>query len=163
MGNAGRMNLFLTGVIAGVLGTLMMDSVNNLFARAEILSKIDIGMIGRMSSGWIHGNFHYRHPSEIKQIKNEKLYGYIAHYVIGVGFALIYVFSFDYLIGGPISPIWALAYGIATTAGSLFLIYPFMGLGMLGLRSPEGIKSPLSSLVNHTFYGVGLAIGIALI
>ena len=157
------MNLFLTGIIAGILGTLIMDSLNHLFARAGMLSKIDIGMIGRMSSGWIHGNFSYSHPSELKQVTNEILYGYIAHYAIGVGFAIMYVYSWNFLIGGPISPMWAFAYGIATTVGSLFLIYPSMGLGILGRYSAEGIKAPLSSLANHTFYGVGLAIGIALI
>ena len=120
-------------------------------------------MIGRMSAGWAHGKFYYSHPSEMKQVTNEKLYGYIAHYAIGVGFALIYVYSWNYLIGGHISPKWALAYGIATTVGSLFLIYPSMGMGMLGKRSPEGIKAPLSSFANHTFFGVGMAIGIVLI
>jgi hypothetical protein len=99
----------------------------------------------------------------MKQVTNENLYGYIAHYAIGVGFALIFVYSWDLLIGGPISPIWALAYGIATTAGSLFFIYPSMGMGILGRCSSEGIKAPLSSFANHTFFGVGMAIGIALI
>jgi hypothetical protein len=157
------MNLFLTGVIAGVLGTLIMDSLNYLFSRSGMLSKIDLKMIGRMSSGWIRGNFYYRHPSEMKQVTKETLYGYIAHYAIGVVFALVYVLSWYYLIGMPISSLWAFVYGIATTAGSLMLIYPSMGLGMLGIRSPEGIKAPLSSLANHTFYGIGLSIGIALI
>jgi hypothetical protein len=163
MRNGERMNLFLTGIIAGVFGTFIMDFLNHLFARAGLLSKIDIGMIGRMSSGWMHGRIRYRHPSEMKQVTNEKFYGYITHYLIGVLFALVYVISWYYLMGRPISPLWALAYGIATTVGSLFLIYPSMGLGMLGRRSSEVIKSPLSSLANHTFYGIGLAIGIALI
>lgn len=120
-------------------------------------------MIGRMSSGWIRGNFSYQHPGEMKQDSHEILYGYIAHYAIGVVFALMYVLSWDFLIEGPISSIWALAYGIATTAGSLFFIYPSMGFGMLGRHSPEGIKAPLSSLANHTFYGLGLAMGIELL
>ena len=66
------------------------------------------------------------------------------------------------LVGGPESPIWALAYGIATTIASWFFVYPSMGLGVLGRQSPEGIKASLSSLANHLFYGVGLAVGVAL-
>jgi hypothetical protein len=54
-------------------------------------------------------------------------------------------------------------YGIATTVASLFLVFPALGMGVCGRRSPEGIKSPLSSLANHLFYGLGLAVGIAVV
>ena len=156
------MDLIVTGVVAGVLGTLMMDSLNHLFARTGMLSKIDMGMIGRMSAGWARGRFLYRHPGEMEQVANEMLYGYITHYTIGVGFAVPYVLGWDLLVGGPVSPLWTLAYGVATTVASLFFVYPSMGLGVCGRRSPEGIRAPLSSLANHLFYGVGMAVVVAL-
>jgi hypothetical protein len=74
-----------------------------------MLSKIDVGMIGRMALGWVRGRFCYRYPGEIEPVANEKLLGYVAHYTIGVGLALIYVLGWDLLIGGPASPAWALA------------------------------------------------------
>ncbi len=157
------MDLVVTGVVAGVLGTLVMDSLNLLFARTGMLSQIDVGMIGRMSVGWAHGRFRYRHPSEMKQVANEMLYGYITHYTIGVGLAITYVLGWDLLVGGPASPVWALAYGVATTVAAYFFVLPSMGLGVFGRRSPEGIKIPLSSLANHLFYGVGLAVAVALV
>jgi uncharacterized membrane protein YeaQ/YmgE (transglycosylase-associated protein family) len=156
------MDLIVTGVVAGVLGTLAMDSLNHLFARTGMLLKIDVGMIGRMSAGWARGRFRYGHPGEMKQVANEKLYGYVTHYAIGVGLALIYVLGWDLLVGGPASPVWALAYGVATTVASLFFVYPSMGLGVCGSRSPEGLKAPLSSLANHLFFGMGMAIAVAL-
>jgi len=157
------MDLIVTGVVAGVLGTLAMDALNLLFARTGMISKIEVGMIGRMGVGWAHGRFRYRHPSEMEQVANEMLYGYVTHYAIGVGLAVPYVLGWDLLVGGPASPAWALAYGIATTVASYFFVYPSMGLGVCGSRSPDGIKAPLSSLANHLFYGVGLAVGIALV
>jgi len=30
------------------------------------------------------------------------------------------------------------------------------------MRSPEGIRAPLSSLANHLFFGIGMAVGVAL-
>jgi len=157
------MDLVVTGVVAGVLGTLVMDSLNHLFARTGMLSKIEVGMIGRMSVGWTRGRFRYRHPGEMEQVANEMLYGYVTHYTIGVGLAVPYVLGWDLLVGGPASPVWALAYGVATTVASYFFVFPSMGLGVFGRRSPEGIRAPLSSLANHIFYGVGLAVGIALL
>ena len=156
------MNLVVLGIATGVFGTLVMDSLNLLFARNGIISKIDMGMLGRMAMGWAHGRFRYRNPSEMKQVANEMLYGYITHYAIGVSLALPYVLGWDLMVGGPASPAWALAYGVTTTIASWFFVYPSLGLGVFGLRSPEGIKSTLSSLANHLFFGIGMAVAIAL-
>ncbi len=156
------MDLIVTGVVAGVFGTLVKDSGNLLFARTGMLSKIEVRMIGRMAVGWARGRFRYGHPSEMEQAANEMLYGYITHYIIGVGLAVPYVFAWALLVGGPVSPVWAIAYGIATTVAPYFFVFPSMGLGVFGRRSPEGIRAPLSSLANHLFYGVGMAVAVAL-
>jgi hypothetical protein len=157
------MNLVLTGVAAGVLGTLAMDVLNLLFSRTGVLLKIDAAMIGRMAAGWTSGRFRYAHPGEMKEVANERLLGYVTHYAIGVSLALPFVLGWDLLIGGPAPPPWAFAYGVATTAASWFFVYPSMGMGALGRRSPDGIKAPLSSLANHLFYGAGLAAGVSLL
>ena len=156
------MDLVVTAVVAGVLGTLMMDSLNLLCARTGMISKIDVGMIGRMAVGWARGRFRYRHPDEMECVPNETLCGYLTHYSIGVGLAVPFVFGWDLLVGGPVYPGWTLVYGVATTVASWFLVYPSMGFGAFGRLSPEGIKSPLSSLANHMFFGVGMAVAVAL-
>jgi hypothetical protein len=153
----------ITVVVAGVLGTIMMDFLNYLFARIGLVTKIDMGTIGRMAMGWVHGRFFYRHPDEMVQFANEKFYGYITHYLIGLGLAFLYVIGWELLIGAPASPIWAFIYGVLTTAVSWFFVYPSMGFGILGRQSPEGLRAPLSSLANHLFYGVGLAVGIGIV
>ena len=155
------MDLIVTGIVAGLLGTLVMDSLNHLFARLGILLKIDVRMIGRMSAGWANGRFRYRHPDEMKQVANELLYGYITHYAIGVGLAIPFALGWAIFVGGPVSPSWALIYGVATTVASVFFVYPSMGLGLFGWRSPEGIRAPLSSLANHFFFGLGMAVAVA--
>jgi hypothetical protein len=156
------LDLIATGVLAGLLGTLAMDWLNLLFARTGTISKIDVGMIGRMAAGWAHGRFRYGHPGDMEQVENEVLYGYVTHYAIGVVLAVPFVLGWNLLVGGLPSPGWAIVYGIATTGASWFFVYPSMGLGALGLQSPEGIENPLSSLANHLFYGVGIAVGIML-
>ena len=156
------MNLIVTGAVAGVLGTLAMDSLNHLFARTGALIRIDMKAIGRMSAGWARGRFRYRNPGEMTQVANETLYGYVTHYAIGVGLAVPFVLGWNLLVGGLASPVWALVYGVATTVASVFFVYPSLGLGVFGRRSPEGIKAPLSSLANHFFFGVGMAAAVAL-
>ena len=129
------MDLIVTGIVAGLLGTLVMDFLNHLFARLGILLKIDVRMIGRMFAGWADGRFRYSHPSEMQQVPNEKLYGYITHYAIGVGLAIPFVLGWAIFVGGPLSPVWALIYGVATTVASVFFVYPSMGMGLFGCVS----------------------------
>ena len=62
-----------------------------------------------------------------------------------------------------LSPIWIFVYGVATTAASWLFVYPCMGFGVFGRLSPDGTKAMFSSLANHIFYGIGLALGIAFI
>jgi len=155
-------NLVIMGVVAGVVGTLVMDSMNHVFSRVGILQKIDISMIGRMSAGWIQGRFIYHHPDEMKTAAHERLVGWFTHHAISVLFALFYVLGWHFLADGPVSAIGALIFGTATTVASQFLVFPSMGFGAFGRRSPEGIKAPLSSLANHSFFGLGMAMVIAL-
>jgi uncharacterized membrane protein YeaQ/YmgE (transglycosylase-associated protein family) len=157
------MDLIVTGVLVGVLGTIAMDLLNHLFARFGVIIKIDVGTIGRMSAGWARGRFRYRHPGEIAPVSNETFLGYVTHYAIGVGLAIPFVIGWDLMVGGPTSPAWALAYGVSTTIASWLFVYPSLGLGVFGLRSPEGIKNTLSSLANHLFFGIGIAVAIALV
>ncbi|MBT8396653.1 MAG: DUF2938 family protein [Gemmatimonadetes bacterium] len=156
------MEVILEGIAAGVLGTVAMDLGNLLLSRAGTISKIDVGMIGRMAAGWSRGRFRYRHPGEMEEVPNEKLYGYITHLAIGVGFAVPFVVVWPVFVGGPPSPTWAIVYGLVTTMASWFFVYPSMGFGALGRRSPDGLKAVLSPLANHLFFGLGMALGITL-
>ena len=155
------MDLVVVGVVAGVLGTLVMDLLNLLFARVGVITQMHMEVLGRMAVGWAGGRFRYGHPSEMKKVANELVFGYVTHYAIGAGLAVSYVLGWDLLVGGPPSPIWALPYGVATTVASWFFVFPSLGLGAFGSRSPEGLKAALSSLANHAFYGLGIATGIA--
>ena len=157
------MDIIARGIIAGILGTLMMDTLNHLFFRIGLIPKIEVGMIGRMAAGWTQGRFRYRSPGEMQPIANENFYGVITHYGIGVVLAAAYVLGWVILFEGPVSAFWALIYGVVTTVASWFFVYPSMGLGMLGRLSPDGFRAPLSSLANHLFFGMGMAISFLLV
>lgn len=159
------MVLVMTVFAAGVLGTLAMDLLNNLVARSApaLFSKIDVAMIGRMAAGWARGRYRYRHPDEMAQVSNEFVWGYLAHYTIGLGLAVPFVLGWELGIGGPPSPAAAVLYGVATSVASFFIVYPSIGLGVFGRRSPDRFRAFLSPLVNHLFYGVGLAVAVVLV
>ena len=82
------MSVVATGVVAGLLGTILMDLLNDLVARTGMLLKLDVRIIGRMAVGWTHGHFRYGNPGEIEPVNAERLYGIVTHYLIGVGLAV---------------------------------------------------------------------------
>jgi len=139
-----------------------MDLLNGLAARTGMILKTDVRMIGRMAVGWRRGRFCHPSPEEMEPVEAERMYGFAVHYLIGVALAVPFVLGWVVFVGGEVSPAWALAYGVATTAASWFLVYPSMGLGAFGMRSPDGCRAVLTPLANHFFYGAGLAIGIVL-
>lgn len=157
------MDLVAMVVVIGVAGTVVMDLGNIFLARFGVISRIDLRVLGRMAGGWARGRFRYGHPSEMEEIENAAACGVFTHYSIGIGLAIPFILGWNVLIGGPASPAYAVVYGVATTAASWFFVYPSMGFGVLGLRSPDGLKAALSSLVNHLFYGLGLAVGLVLL
>ena len=58
------MDLIIAGIVAGAFGTITMDILNHLVARTGMILKIDVEMIGRMSTGWTRGRFRYSHPDD---------------------------------------------------------------------------------------------------
>lgn len=98
----------------------------------------------------------------MKTVSHEVFIGYITHCAIGIMLAIPYVLIWDNIFSSPPSVYHTIAYGISATIASWFFVFPAMGFGVLGLKSPEGLKATFSSLANHLFYGIGLAMGIAI-
>ena len=157
------MDLIISGIVAGVVCTIVMDLMNNLVARTGMFLKIDVGMIGRMAVGWTRGRFRYEQPDDMEHVSNEMIYGYLMHFGIGVGLAVPFILIWGLLFGNIVPPVWAFLYGVSTTAASFFFVYPSMGLGLCGMKSPEKIKAFISPLANHLFYGIGLALGVVIV
>jgi uncharacterized membrane protein YagU involved in acid resistance len=82
--------------------------------------------------------------------------GWVAHYLIGTTFAIVFVLL--------VSPLWlehpslgpALGFGIVTTLIPYFVMQPALGLGFAASRTPRPWQARLKSLVTHTLFGLGL-------
>ncbi len=157
------MEYVLTGIFIGILGTIVMDIGNVLLAKPGLIGRIDLRILGRMAAGWTRGRFIYGNPQDMRPVTREKLLGVLTHYGIGMGLSLAYVLGWELLTDKPLSATWTLIYGVGTTVASHFLVYPFMGLGVFGLKSPDGMRNMVSSLANHLFFGIGMALAVLLL
>jgi hypothetical protein len=92
------------------------------------------------------------------QKRHESTVGWVAHYLIGTGFALAFVFlaPSTWLERPTLLP--ALAFGIVTTLVPFLIMQPAFGLGIAASKTPNPNRVRLKSLMTHTMFGVGLYI-----
>lgn len=141
--------------LAGVLATLIMDAGNRLAVLTGIVDEISLPMIGRLITAWLSGHFTFESPAAVPHLDAERLLGIIYHYSIGTTFAAGYL---AVLRGRPATLLGAFAFGVATSLISLLVAFPSMGLGFFA-SEVRGTRPLLTSVVNHSFFGVGLFVG----
>lgn len=149
-------NGFLVPVAIGIGATLVMDLWNLLLKRAFSIPSLNYCLLGRWLRHMPDGTFRHASIAASPRRSLECPVGWIAHYTIGVVFALVFVMSAsgDWLARPTVLP--ALLYGIATVVFPFFVMQPSLGLGVAASRTPNPTQARLKSLVTHSIFGVGL-------
>jgi hypothetical protein len=157
------MIIFVEMILMGVLATLVMDLLAVRLAKMKIIHPpLRPEAVGRWILYMFRGRFIHEDINKTPALNNEKPVSLLFHYLIGIGLAGVY------LLLESIEPtirhqLWMpLIFGIATVLLPWLWLYPSMGLGFLASKAPR--KSPyiVTSLVNHTNFGLGLVIWIVL-
>ena len=104
------------------------------------------------------GIFRHSSIAAAPQKPAECTVGWIAHYAIGVIFALTLVLlaSPQWLREPTVLP--AMFLGLATVAIPFFVMQPSFGLGIAASKTPNPTQARLRSLTNHAVFGLGLYI-----
>lgn len=155
----------ILGAIAmGIGATLMMDLWNLFLKRTFSIPSLNYCLLGRWVRHIPEGTLRHVSIAAAPKRSLECTVGWIAHYTIGVVFALVFVVftSGAWLARPTVLP--ALLYGIGTVVFPFFLLQPSLGLGIASARTPNPTQARLKSLATHTVFGVGLyvcALGVS--
>ena len=149
-------DLLLRAVLIGVGATLVMDLWALLLKRLFGAPSLDYAMVGRWIGHLPRGRLTHPGIARSAPVAGERAIGWIAHYAIGIGFALLLL-----AIWGPA---WAarptlppaLIVGIATVAAPFLILQPGMGAGIAASRTRKPGVARLRSLMAHASFGVGL-------
>jgi Protein of unknown function (DUF2938) len=147
----------VAGAIAIGLGaTLLMDLWNLFLKRAFDIPSLNYCLLGRWLRHIQGGTLRHRAIAAAPPKPHECTVGWIAHYSIGVVFALVFVglTSGDWLWRPTLLP--ALLYGLGTLVFPFFIMQPSIGLGIAAARTPNPVQARLKSLATHTVFGLGL-------
>jgi hypothetical protein len=155
----------LAGAIAiGIGATLLMDLWNLFLKRTFGVPSLNYCLLGRWLRHMPGGTLRHAAITAAAQKPHECTVGWVAHYTIGVVFALGFIglTSGDWLTRPTVLP--ALLYGLATVVFPFLIMQPSLGLGIAASRTPNPMQARLKSLVTHTVFGIGLylsALGVS--
>lgn len=147
---------FPGAIIVGIGATLATDGWALLLKRAFGVPSLSYCLVGRwllhMPGGvFVHAKIATSHPKRFECVA-----GWIAHYFIGIAFALVFValVSERWLAAPALKP--ALLFGAGTVLFPFLVMQPALGLGVAASKAPGPMKARLKSFVTHLVFGVGL-------
>jgi uncharacterized membrane protein YagU involved in acid resistance len=148
-------NYVLGAIAIGIGATLLMDLWNLFLKLAFGIPSLNYCLLGRWLRHMPAGTLRHASITAAQQKSFECPVGWIAHYTIGVVFALVFVVTSGDWLARP-TLLRALLYGIATVVFPFFIMQPSLGLGIAASKTPKPMQARVKSLVTHTVFGVGL-------
>ena len=147
---------FLGAIVVGVGATLFMDLWSLFLKRAFHIPSPNYCLVGRWFSHMPEGTFRHASIVTAPQKHYECAVGWIAHYVVGVVYALTLValVSGHWLARPTLLP--ALLFGVGTVLVPFLVMQPSFGFGIASSRTPNPTQARLRGLMAHTVFGVGL-------
>ena len=146
----------MLAIAVGLGATLVMDSWAIFLERAFNTPPPNYCLVGRWLCYMPEGIFRHRSIAATSQKPAECTVGWIAHYAIGVVYALSLVLlaTTRWLQEPTLLP--AMVLGLATVVIPFFVMQPSFGLGAASSKTPNPTQARLRSLLNHAVFGFGL-------
>jgi hypothetical protein len=140
----------------GLGATAFMDLWALLLWRSFGVPLANYCLVGRWFCHMPKGAFAHTSIANASPKRLECAVGWIAHYVIGVAYAIGFValVSGAWLLRPAFLP--ALVFGIATVLVPFLVMQPAFGLGIAASKTPSPLYARLKSLMAHTAFAVGL-------
>jgi hypothetical protein len=155
--------LILRTILIGVGATILIDAWAVFLRRTFGLRSLDYCLLGRWLLHMPGGKIMHESIATATRKPNECTLGWITHYTIGIGFAILFVLlvSDAWLAHPTLLP--ALGFGVVTVVVPFFTMQPALGLGIAASRTPNPTSARLKSLMTHTMFGLGLYVSAYLL
>jgi hypothetical protein len=150
-------------VLIGLGATVLIDLWALFLRRGFNIPSLNYCLLGRWLLHMPGGTIIHRNIAAAQQKPHECILGWIAHYLIGTAFALVFaLLASERWLERP--TLWpALAFGAATTLVPYLIMQPSFGLGVAASKAPKPNQARLKSLMTHTVFGLGLYLSALLL
>jgi hypothetical protein len=152
---------FVEMILMGLLATLFMDLLSIILGKLRIIHQlIKPQVVGRWALYMFRGKFIHQDIHKTPALNNEKSAALLSHYLIGIVLAGIYLLLELKVPAIRHQPWMALIFGLTTVLLPWLWLYPSIGIGFVASKAPRRSPYIVTSLINHTNFGLGLMIWI---
>ena len=146
----------ISAILIGLGATLTTDLWALFLNRAFKIASPNYCLVGRWLRYMPEGTFTHSNIASAPQKSAECMIGWIAHYMIGITFAIAFVawVGNNWLQHPTLLP--AILFGIVTVLMPFFIMQPAFGLGLAASKTSNPMQARLRSLMNHIVFGIGL-------
>ena len=146
----------ISAILIGLGGTLTTDLWALFLNRAFKIPAPNYCLVGRWLRYMPEGTFTHLNIASAPQKSAECTVGWIAHYMIGITFAITFVAlaGNNWLQHPTLIP--AIIFGVVTVLMPFFIMQPSFGLGLAASKTSNPAQARLRSLMNHIAFGIGL-------
>jgi len=158
------MSIFsIRSVLIGILATITMDVLSITALKLGLIAFLPPRLTGRWFASLARGQFLHSDIGRVPPINYEMAIALPMHYIVGITLALLYLLLVSALRLSPRNLITVLAFALCTNVLPWLLMFPSMGYGWFGTHGPPGTRLFFSSLITHSFYGLGLWMSVLLL
>ncbi len=150
------LDLMLRAVLIGIGATALLDLWAQLLRRGFGLPAPNWAMTGRWFGHLARGRARHESIAASEPVANELAIGWIAHYLVGILFALalLAIWGPGWAARPTLAP--ALIVGWVTVGCGWFILQPGMGAGVASSKRPYANRVRALNIAGHTVFGLGL-------
>lgn len=150
------LDLIFDAVVIGIGATLIMDIWALLQHRLFAIKGLNYALVGRWLLHMPKGIFYHHNIMQTQPMGKETVVGWVAHYVIGIVFAAVFLLftGSDWLANPALFS--AFLFGVFTLLMPYFVMQPCFGLGIAASKTATPNLARYRSLVAHSVFGFGL-------
>ena len=146
----------ISTILIGLGATLTFDLWGLFLKYAYKIIPSNICLVGRWLLYMPEGTYKHSNLASAPKKSAECAVGWVAHYMIGITFAIAFVglAGSSWLQHPTLIP--AIVFGVVTVLAPLFIMQPLFGLGFAASKTSNPAQARLRSLMNHAAFGAGL-------
>lgn len=143
-------------LFVGMWATLIMDVSASIQKRVFGLASPDYGLVGRWLGHMLQGRFRHASIVTAPSVQNERLVGWVFHYITGCVFAMMLYGAqgLAWICNPSLMP--ALVTGLISVIAPFFIMQPAFGFGIAASRAAAPNMARCRSVIAHLTFGVGL-------
>ena len=152
-----NLDIFLIDAFLIGLGATLTTDLWALFLKhAFKITAPNYCLVGRWLRTMPAGIFRHSNIASAPRKSAECTVGWVAHYMIGITFAVAFLelAGNSWLQHPTLIP--AILFGIVTVLMPFFIMQPAFGLGLAAAKTSNPAQARLRSLINHISFGIGL-------